>query len=59
MTNTLTPSETARRLHLSKRRVLQLHDEGRIRATLTPLGRLFDRDDVERFAVERERSGRS
>jgi len=53
MTNALTPSETARRLHLSKRRVLQLHNEGRLRATHTPLGRLFDAADVERLAHER------
>ena len=50
----LTPSQAARLLNLSPRRVTQLHDEGRIHATFTPLGRLFDLDEVERFALERE-----
>jgi hypothetical protein len=46
-------------LNLSPRRVIQLQTEGRIHATWTPLGRLFDREDVERFAAEREREGRA
>ena len=54
VTNTVPTSQAARLLNLSPRRVIQLHAEGRIRATFTPLGRLFDIEEVERFARERE-----
>jgi excisionase family DNA binding protein len=54
MTNTLTPSQVARRLDLSRARVLQLNNDGKLPAIRTPLGRLFDADVVERFAHERE-----
>lgn len=50
----ITPSQAARRLDLSKSRILQLNNEGRLRAIRTPLGRLFDLEDIERFARERE-----
>jgi excisionase family DNA binding protein len=54
MTDALTPSQTARRLDLSKSRIIQLNNEGRLRAIRTSLGRLFEIEEVERFALERE-----
>jgi excisionase family DNA binding protein len=57
MTDALTPTQTAKRLDLSRSRIIQLNNEGRLRAVRTPLGRLFDLQDVERFALEREMSG--
>lgn len=58
-TESLTTSQAARRLSLSYSRVRQLSEEGRIRTIRTPLGRLFDADEVERFARERELSAQS
>jgi excisionase family DNA binding protein len=54
MNDTMTPSQVARQLELSRSRVLQLNNEGRLPAIRTPLGRLFKTDVVERFALERE-----
>jgi excisionase family DNA binding protein len=51
--DTLTPAQTARRLDLSRERVIQLSNEGRLPAIRTPLGRLFPVDAVERLAAER------
>lgn len=56
MTDSLTPSQTARRLEISKARVLQLSNDGRLPAIRTPLGRLFDVDVVEQYARERNDS---
>ena len=53
MTHSLTPSQVARQLGISRGRVLQLSDEGRLTPLMTPLGRLFDPEDVERLAKER------
>jgi len=58
MTDSLTPSQAARRLEISKARILQLSKEGRLPAIRTPLGRLYDPDVVERFAQERQRARR-
>lgn len=49
-------SETARQLWLSETHARALADRGRLRAVRSAYGRLFDPDDVERFA--RERAGR-
>jgi long-subunit acyl-CoA synthetase (AMP-forming) len=54
MTDALTPSQTARRLDLSKSRIIQLNNEGQLRAIRTSLGRLFEIEEVERYALERE-----
>jgi len=54
MSSTLTPSQAARRLDLSRSRVLQLSNAGLLPATRTPLGRLFDASVVEDYARERE-----
>jgi DNA-binding transcriptional MerR regulator len=58
VTDSLTPSQTARRLGISKARVLQLNNQGLLPALRTPLGRLFDPKDVERFARERAAAAR-
>lgn len=49
----LTVSQAARLLGLSSERVRQLATSGRLASTRTPLGRLFDRDGVERLIAER------
>ena len=49
----LGPSAAARTLGISKGRVLQLAREGRLNPISTSLGRLFDRDEVERLRLER------
>lgn len=50
---TLTPAQAARRLGLSRERVVELNNQGRLPAIRTPLGRLFLSDAVERYAAER------
>jgi excisionase family DNA binding protein len=56
----LSPTQAARRLDVSYRRVIQLADEGSLAAIRTPIGRIFARADVERLAAERaRRSSRS
>jgi hypothetical protein len=49
----LSPSQAARELDVSAKRAVQLADAGKLRCIKTPLGRLFDRADVERLARER------
>jgi excisionase family DNA binding protein len=49
----LSPSQVARLLGVSSQRVIQLANEGKLPCERTPLGRLFDRVDVERLARER------
>lgn len=49
----LSPSAAARLLGLTARRVRQLARSGRLPATVTPLGRLYARADVDRLASER------
>ena len=56
MSDLLTPSQAARVLDLSPSRLKQLGDEGRIRMERNVYGRLFDADDVRRFAEERRLS---
>lgn len=50
----LTTSEAARLLEISVERVRQLVKEGTLKAKETPLGRLFDPQEVKRLARERE-----
>lgn len=52
--SSLTTSETARKLEVSSARVRQLVREGKLEATETPLGKLYDPKEVERLAKERE-----
>ena len=47
------PTEASRELGLSRARVIQLANMGRLRAIRTPLGRLFEREEVERLVRER------
>jgi excisionase family DNA binding protein len=54
LTDALTTAQAARRLELSRERVIQLNREGKLPAVRTALGRLFDVDVVERFAHERQ-----
>ena len=50
----MSTAAVARVLGVTPRRVLQLVDEGKLKAVLcTDLGRLFDVRDVERLADER------
>jgi excisionase family DNA binding protein len=50
---TLSTAQTARRLGLSRERVVELNNLGRLPAIRTPLGRLFLPDVVERYAEKR------
>jgi excisionase family DNA binding protein len=49
----LSSSQAARLLEVSSERVRQLADAGKLPCERTPLGRLFDRADVEALAAER------
>jgi excisionase family DNA binding protein len=49
----LTGAEVARRLGVSRQRVVQLANAGRIAHTRTVVGRVYDEEDVERFMRER------
>ena len=49
----LTPAQAARVLQISAERVRQLVRAGRLRAVLTPLGRLLPRAEVEAEAERR------
>jgi DNA-binding transcriptional MerR regulator len=54
----LTSSDVARILNVSPTRVRQLEAEGLIVPKLrTPLGRLYERREIERFRDERHRRG--
>jgi excisionase family DNA binding protein len=55
--NHLTTSQAGRALGISKTRVLQLADDGRLPHVRTPLGRLFDPEAVRALALERQRNG--
>lgn len=50
----LTTSQAARVLGLSAQRVRQLVDEGKLQATVTPLGRLLDAESVLKLYTERQ-----
>ncbi len=54
----LLPSQAARELGVSVQRVRQFMQDGRLRATWTPYGRLIDALDVAALAAERERQRR-
>jgi hypothetical protein len=56
--NLIPLSVAARRLDLSGQRLRSLVREGRIRCVMTPLGRLFDPAEVERFRRTRGPFGR-
>jgi hypothetical protein len=47
-------SQAARRARISSQHMQNLGDAGKVRAVRTALGRLFDPDDIERLAQERE-----
>ena len=49
----LSPAQAARRLDLSKGAVLRLSDLGRLPVTMTPIGRLYRIEDVDRLAEQR------
>lgn len=49
----LTTSQVAKILDVTGRRVVQLAEDGAISFERTPLGRLYDADDVARIARER------
>lgn len=49
----LSTAQAARMLDRSTDRVRQLVRAGRLPAQMTPLGRLYDRRDVERLAAQR------
>jgi excisionase family DNA binding protein len=51
----LTPTQAARVLQISAERVRQLVRAGRLRAVVTPLGRLLPRAEVEAEAERRRR----
>lgn len=51
-------SEAARRLKLSAQRLRALAKEGRIGYVDSPLGRLFDPAEIERFRLTRGPFGR-
>jgi excisionase family DNA binding protein len=51
----LTPTQAARVLQISAERVRQLVRAGRLRAVITPLGRLLPRAEVEAEAERRRR----
>jgi len=55
----LTVSQAARILGLSSSRVHQLGVRQEIAARTTPLGRLFDPADVERYRKEREQRSKA
>jgi hypothetical protein len=53
----LTPSQAGRELGVSKTRVIQFADGGRLTYVRTPLGRLFSAESVRALVLEREHSG--
>jgi Helix-turn-helix domain len=50
----LTPSDAARELGLSVVRIRQLMSAGQLAYVRTPLGRLVDRNDLQRLQAERQ-----
>lgn len=50
----ITTKETATRLGLSAARIIQLANQGKLKYERTPLGRLYDAEDVERLRLERD-----
>ena len=54
----IAPSEAARRLGISRQRVAQLTQSGRLPYVLTSLGPLIDPDAVARLAQRRDDSTR-
>ncbi|MCU1358017.1 MAG: hypothetical protein JWM89_3435 [Acidimicrobiales bacterium] len=59
MTTYLTASQAARILGLSAERVRQLATAGTLPCVETPLGRLFDADEVDRLHARRQPKGDS
>jgi excisionase family DNA binding protein len=49
----LTPSEAGRMLGLSRQRIVELNNDGRLPGHRTSLGRLFERGAVEKLKLER------
>ena len=54
----LTTGQTARALHLTRERVRQLSVDGELPSIDTPLGRLFARIDVVRYAEKNAHQSR-
>lgn len=52
----LSGNEAARLARLSPERIRQLADDGRLPYFWTPLGKLYERADIERLRLERERA---
>jgi excisionase family DNA binding protein len=52
----LSTTQVARKLGLSDRRVTQLAADGKLPCVPTPIGRLFDPEDVAAFAARRAAS---
>ena len=52
--NAMTTGQVARRLNLSNARIVQLANDGVLIAHQTRLGRLFEIEQVEQVAKERE-----
>ncbi|MND07752.1 hypothetical protein D3C83_299630 [compost metagenome] len=52
----LRTGQVAQRLGVSPQRVLQLVEEGRISATMTPLGRLYEVAAVDALCEERQKA---
>lgn len=50
----LSPSVSARQLGISKQRLMQLVAAGRLHPKMTPLGRVFSPDEIERVREERQ-----
>lgn len=53
-THYMTPAQVSHRLGLTTQRVRQLANTGVLPCVVTPLGRLFAVEDVERLAGERD-----
>jgi predicted site-specific integrase-resolvase len=53
--NWLSPHQAGLKLGVTAERIRQLERAGRLSCLRTPLGRLFNSEDVDRLAAERER----
>ena len=54
----LGPAQAGRRLGVTPTRVKQLIKSGQLAATVTPLGHLLRREDVERLVAQRQERAR-
>jgi hypothetical protein len=58
MAEWVSPAQAARLLDLTTARLRQMALDGRIFYAQTPMGRVFNRAEIERLAAERRASGR-